>query len=317
MSINVGQLTATTLRERNDLEDNVSNHNGLFRYLKGKGKVQKVSGGRTILCPIHYVENGTTKYFDGGQESFSIPVEEVIDAAEYDWKFHGGFIYYTMAEKVKNAGDSAAIDLMEAKIENLRATTANDISVGLYADGTGSAGKEPGGLQFLVDDDPTSAGTVGGIDQAASSGAFWRNYTSGSQTLTSANIQSFMKLAWFGTKRGADQVDLITSSSDLFTMYWDSLSDLQRFTSPSGADVTYEDGIKFQRASVIWDDACTSKRMYFLNTDHLKVVARTGHWLNVGDSRTVTNAAYEVVPLFSAFNLVCSRRASNGVIIDD
>ena len=120
MSINLGEITATTLKNRqSEVVDNVSNHNALLRFLNSKGKWDTRDGGRTIDCPLTYQENSTVKFYDGGQESFSIPVEENIDAATYDWKFQGGFIYYTEAEKVKNSGKHAAVKLMKTKIKNL------------------------------------------------------------------------------------------------------------------------------------------------------------------------------------------------------
>jgi hypothetical protein len=48
----------------------------------------------------------------------------------------------------------------------------NKMGAAVYADGTGSAGKEIGGLALLVPDAPT-VGTVGGINRAT--WAFWRS----------------------------------------------------------------------------------------------------------------------------------------------
>lgn len=314
MSINLGEITATTLKNRQpEVVDNVSNHNALLRHLQAKGKWDTRDGGRTIDCPLTYSENSTVKFYDGGQESFSIPTEENIDASTYDWKFQGGFVYYTEAERVKNSGKHAAVRLMKTKINNLKASLANNMSTALYADGTGSGGKAVGGLALLIDDDPTSAGTVGGIDQAAQS--FWRNYYSAAAATTSSNIQARMKAAWLSIQRGTDTPDLILADNIMFTHYWDSLSDLQRFTKSDKADVTAQDGIMFQQTKVLYDSACTASRMYFVNTDHLEFVCAPGRKWSVGENRSVTNANYDVVPVFWAGNLVCSRRASQGVII--
>ena len=314
MSVNIGQIAATTQRNREaETVDNVSNHNALLRHLRETGKWESVSGGRTLVSPISYAENGTVKFYDGGQESFSIPTEEVIDAAEYDWKFLGGFIYFTEAERIKNRGKEQAVALMEAKLKNLKDSIANTTSTSLYSDGTGTGGKELGGLQLIVDDDPTAAGTVGGIDQNAQT--FWRNYYSAAASTTSSNIQSRMKAAWLAIQRGTDTPDLIVADDAMFTYYWDSLSANQRFTSPSGADAIWQDGIKFQKAKVVYDDACVNKHMYFLNCDHLQFKYASVRLFSTGDNRTVTNANYDVVPVFFAGNLTCSRRASQGVII--
>jgi energy-converting hydrogenase Eha subunit B len=101
----------------------------------------------------------------------------------------------------------------------------------------------------------------------------------------------------------------------MFTYYWDSLSDLQRFTTADKADLTKQAGVMFQQTKVLYDSACTAKHMYFINSEHLEFVCAPGRKFAVGDSRSVTNANYDVVPVFWAGNIVCSRRASQGVII--
>lgn len=314
MSVNLGEIAATTLKNRqSEVVDNVENHNALLNHLKKNGKISTMDGGRTIDCPLTYAENSTTKFYDGAQESFSIPIESNIDAATYDWKFHGGFIYFTEAERVKNSGKHAAVRLLKTKISNLKATTANDISTSLYSDGTGSSGKEFGGLALIIDADPTSAGTVGGIDQVTYT--FWRNKYSAATATTSSTIQARMKAMWLSIQRGTDVPDLIVADSTMFTYYWDSLSDLQRFTQSSEADVTKQAGVMFQQCPVLYDSACTTKSMYFINSNHLEFVTAPGRKFAVGSAREVTNANYQVVPMFTAGNLICSRRASQGVII--
>jgi hypothetical protein len=59
----------------------------------------------------------------------------------------------------------------------------NKMGAAVYADGTGSGGKEIGGLALLVPDAPT-AGTVGGINRAT--WAFWRSQKFGALPMVAA-----------------------------------------------------------------------------------------------------------------------------------
>lgn len=63
-------------------------------------------------------------------------------------------------ELLKNSGREKVIDLLEARIKNAEKTMLNNLSTGVYSDGTGTGGKQIGGLQLLVSDAGT--GTVGG-----------------------------------------------------------------------------------------------------------------------------------------------------------
>lgn len=314
MSVNVGQIIATTQKNRNsEIVDNISNDNVLLRRLKSRGNWTAEDGGSTLECMIDYAANGTGKFYSGGQDSWSIPVENVIDSASYDWKFYGIFSYVTEAERIKNSGEHAVKKLAKAKIKNMDRTMANDIAASLYSDGTGTGGLELGGLQLLIDDDPTTAGTVGGIDQQANS--FWQNYYSAATATNSTSVQGRFKTAWLNIKRGADKPHLILCDDDFFTYYWDSLDTNQRYIRRKNGNVMDSESLAFESAEVVYDDQCPNKRAYFVNLDHLQFAYAPGRLFKVEDSRKVTNANYDVIPAFFAGNLICSRRASQGVII--
>ena len=47
------EMVTTTLREHpSEIADNVSGNNALYRYMKKKGKIKKVSGGYEIIRPL-------------------------------------------------------------------------------------------------------------------------------------------------------------------------------------------------------------------------------------------------------------------------
>jgi len=311
---NVGQVIAVTQKNRNsEIVDNVSNHNVLLKRLRDKGNWVSEDGGSTLECMLDYTENGTGKFYAGGQDSWSIPTENVIDSASFDWKFYGIFTYVTEAERVKNSGSHAVKKLAKAKIKNMDRTMANDVSTSLYSDGTGTGGNELGGLQLLIDDDPTSAGTVGSINQVTYS--WWRNKYSASAATTSSNVQTRMKAMWLSIIRGADRPNLILCDDDFFTYYWDSLDANQRFIKRKNGNIMDSESLAFESAEVVYDATCTDKRMYFVDLDAIQFAYAPNRLFQVEKARSVTNANYDVIPAFFAGNLICNRRAGNGVII--
>lgn len=312
---NVGALVATTLRNRRkSLADNVSNHNALLSRMDKKGQIKEVAqGGRTIFEPLIHGSNSSVQFYDG-YDTFTPPTvtQETIDGAEYDWKQLGGFVAISGREAVLNSGKAQVIDLVEARIKQLQAQLRNTASTSLYSDGTGSSGKEFGGLRLIVADDPTAAGTVGGINQVTNS--FWRNYYSAAAATTKSNIKDRMNAAWLNTIRGQDKVDLILADDDMFNYYWTSLQEQARFTDPKMADAGFT-SLKYMSADCVYDDACPDKHMYFLNTDTLAFRYAPNRWFDVGSERQVLNADYSVTPVWVMGNLTCSNRARNGVII--
>lgn len=314
MSINITELTATTLRQRQKkLADNITNHNALLNRLMSRGNIKNDPGGRVITEPLMYAENNSAKWFNG-LETFNIVEHEVIDAAEYSRKQLAAFVYFSGTDKLANRGKEQAIDLMEARIKVAEITLKNEVASSIYSDGTGTNSKELGGLQLLIDDDPTSAGTVGGIDQVANT--FWRNQFQAAQTITSSTIRGIMNLQWLNQVRGTDKPDLLLADSIMYNYYESGLQENVRYTSTKMADAGFE-SIKYKTADVIFDENCPTKHMYFVNTDYLTLRCSPDRKFSVGDARTVTNADYDVIPIQFAGSLTCSNRNLQGVIIDD
>jgi len=314
MSINITETTAVTLRQRQKkLADNITNNNALLNRLMSKGNIKNDSGGRIITEPLMYAENSTSKWYNG-LETWNITEEEVIDAAEYNRKFLAAFVYFSGEDKLSNRSKERAIDLMEARIKVAEITLKNEVASSMYSDGTGTSSKEIGGLQLLIDDDPTSAGTIGGIDQVANT--FWRNQYQAAQTLTSSNIRGVMNTQWLTQVRGTDKPDLLLADSIMYNYYESGLQENVRYTSTKMADAGFE-SIKYKTADVVYDENCPAKHMYFVNSDYLTLRCAPDRKFAVGDARTVTNADYDVIPVMFAGNLTCCNRSLQGVIIDD
>jgi hypothetical protein len=293
------------------LADNVTNHNAFLRTLEDKGKIKNANGGRDLTEPLLYGEYSNAKWYDG-YETFTVDTsEEVVTAAVYEWKQLGGFAFISGREEHQNMGKQAAVDLISAKDDGLVATLRNKAAVALYSDGVTDA-KAWGGLQQLVADDPTAAGTPGGIDQAAE--AWWRNQTSGDlATLDATTIQSEMNTMYLKTIRGTDTVDLILGDLNTYQFYWNSLQANQRFTNEKMAAAGFE-SLKFMGATVVYDSACPANHMYFLNCDFLRMRKAPGRWFSDEAPQVIQSADYTLFPNWTMGNLTCNNRARQGVI---
>ena len=311
-TINIGEIVATTLRNRQgELADNVTNHNALFMRLNKKGNIRPLDGGRTIVQELEYAENSTVAWYSG-YETLNTTPQEVFDAAEYDWKQLAGTVSISGLEEVKNSGKEAIINLLDARISNLRKSLRNSASTAIYADGTGSSGKELGGLQLLIDDDPTASATVGGINQNTYS--FWRNQYSASAATSAGNVLSRMNTMWLSCIRGTDKPDFIAADDDMYTYFEASLQQNQRFTDASMAAAGFE-SLKYKTADVFYDDQCPNKHMYFVNTDYLFLRPHKARQFVPLDDRNSLNQDAKVIPVVWAGNMTCSNRSLQGVII--
>jgi len=322
-SPNLTEIITTTLYSRNkQLADNVSNGNALLARLKARGNVKSVSGGRQIVEELEYAENSTFLYYSG-YEVLDISPSDVITSAVFDWKQAAVNVSASGLEvEVQNTGPEAVIPLLEKRISNALKTMTNNISTGVYSDGTGTSSKQIGGLQLIVADAGT--GTVGGIDSGTYT--FWQNQTSGDVSFTGANpdpslaadratLRTEMNAMYLETKRGMDTVDFIAADTAMYSTYWESLTEIQRITSSDSATGGFK-SLKYVDADVFYDgdSGIAANHMYFINTDYLYLRPHTRRNMVPLDRKTALNQDATVVPIVWAGNMTCSNRSLQGVI---
>ena len=196
----------------------------------------------------------------------------------------------------------------------------NNISTGVYADGTGSSSKEIGGLQLLVADDP-STGTVGGIDRSVSTNAFWASIkfdasSDGGAAATSANMQSYMNRLWVQLVRGTDSPDLIVADNAYWRLYLESMQAIQRVTNEKMAQAGFQN-LRYMNADVIFDGGggAPANHMYFLNSEFIHYRPHKDRNMVPLENKTSINQDAMVVPLLWAGNMTLSNAALQGVII--
>ena len=304
-------VTTTLAGYSKTLADNVTNGNALLRHIDGKGNKQ-IATGRTIVQELEYATNSTAKWYSG-YEVLDTSTSNVFTAAEFNYKQLAGNVVISGLEQVENSGKEAIFNLLKSRVRNLEKTLKNTMASGLYADGTGTDGKELGGLQLIVAG--TNTNTVGGIN--AGTYTFWKNqvydFSAESATPGATTIQTAMNTLWLSTTRGADHPDIIVAASNYFQFYWSSLQTNQRFTSDDNASAGFMN-LMFMDAPVYYDDQCPTSKMYMLNSDYLFLRPAQGREFSPLGEKASVNQDAMVLPVVWAGNMTCSNRARQGII---
>lgn len=312
------EIVTTTLREHPSvIADNVSGHNALYRRLKVNGKIKKLDGGYEIVEPLDYAENSTFQRYSG-YDTLNISASDVLSAAKYSWVQSAVNVTASGLELRQNSGKNQIVDLAKARLKNAMRTAANNMSVDLYS--SGSLTNQMGGLGALITSDGT--GTVGGI--VSGTYTFWKNQfreISGSGTWTKSTIRDEMQALWISCVRGTDKPDLIVSTNDFYSAYWGGLTDNQRYTNDDKNEATMGfQSLKFNTADVMHDNnsnfTATGEKMYFINSEYLKlVVHRDANWSQLDDRNSVNQDAV-VIPIIWQGQLTTSNRSLQGVLLD-
>lgn len=320
-SPNLGEIVTTTLRNRSgQLADNTTKNNALLSRLKQKGRIKPVSGGRTIVEEMDYNENATFMWYSGYDE-LNVSPSDVITAAEFNYAQAAVAVSLSGLEDLQNSGKEQVIDLLEGRIENAMRTMSNNVSLGCYSDGTGYGGRQIGGIQLLIADNPL-VGTVGGINRA--NWAFFRNQrfsgtADGGAAVSALNITSYMNQLWLRCSRGADKPDLIIADNNYYNFYWSSLQAIQRITSDNQGQAGFT-SLKYQSADVVYDGGigggCPPNHMYFVNSDYMKYRPHSRRNMTpIGGERMSVNQDAMVRLIGFAGNLTLCNALLQGVLI--
>jgi hypothetical protein len=313
-------ILATTIESRSkDIADNVTKNNAVLAQLKMKGRQRTFSGGHKIIEPLSQAENGNGDFYSG-YELLPTAAADVVTAAEFAIKQYAVAVTMSGLEKIQNGGKEGVLDLLAARLQVAEGTMANDLSQGIYSDGTGSGGKTITGLELAAPADPTT-GTYGGINRATATNVFWRSQLVDT-TITAANVQANMNAMWAACQRGSNRPDLILAGSTFWAFYLASLQTLQRFTGTEVGKLGFP-SIKYMDADVVLDGGvggyADAEDAYFLNTDYIfwRPHADT-NMVALGPKERVSANQDAIVQILGfAGNLTCSGAQFQGRIKGD
>jgi hypothetical protein len=306
---------------QNDFADNVTDKNALLTAMKDVGGIKLKTGGESIQQQLAYAENSTFQYYSG-YETLDVSASDTLTSANYDWKQAAVNITISGLERRQNSGEAQIIDLVTNRTKVAMITMANNINVGLYSDGTGSSGKQIGGLQLIVADDPTT-GTVGGID--ASTQTFWRNVaydatTDGGAAASASNIIKYMNTVYNQLTRGTDKPNLIVADQNYYNFYQQALQSIQRVNVNEGAVAKMASSgfaaLDYLGVPVVLDNDIPTNHMYFLNTNYLEFCVHENANFTPGEMDKPINQDAMVMPILFMGNLTCSNRSLQGVLKD-
>lgn len=307
-------LTTTLDNYKAEITSNIINNHPLLNRLQTKGNVVKASGGATFQEKVSFASNGTVQS-QGEYDTFNTTPQDVLTTASFSPKIITGTYSMSGLELKQNAGKEGFINLAEAKKKVLIDSLRNTLGSQIYGDGTGAGGKDIGGLQLLIADDPTT-GTVGGINRANYS--FWRNklydFSVESVTASATTIQAAFNTLWTRCQAQAMEIpDLIAADSVYFSYFETSLQAVQRIVDPAIGALGYS-SYKYKNADVFYDPECPASHAYFINTNHVFLKYLGSSLLEFGETQRPINQDVYSTPVIFTGNMTIDNARVHGVM---
>lgn len=273
------RIASTTFKNlEKTIADNVSAEIPLLRYFKMKGAVV-TDGGDTIVRPLYTGFSNAQSY--SGSDTIDITKQDVISAAEYNWKQTVCPVIIEGIEEARNAGKEKQISLLDSLKENAELSMADKVSEMIFGDGTGNSGKDMLGLKALIAAVPTS-GTVGGISRATYS--WWRNYTNTSVGAYGTYLLGSISTALRSICRGNDKKNVVGVCNSTVYGYLQAIaSGKAQFNNPALADMNFE-ALKVEGVDIIYDaNMGVSDGLYLINLKHTKMYIHSDYNFKMGD----------------------------------
>jgi len=296
-----------------DPVDNIFDRYWLLDQLKNHGGFEEEHGS-VIRCNIEYAMNTNVKFMSE-METLTVSKPDLFDNAEYLWKHIGGDIPITDFARDSTKGDAGKFNIEARYLDNLKKSMFDQVNQSFFGTGTGTGGKEFGGLQLLVADDPTT-GTVGMINRAVY--VFWRNQSVQDGGTNFNALMANMRIIYNNSSNGIGQENPTFAVCDqsTFQAYEGLLvvnEQLMR-DSPNDKGISGYKGqnLMFKDIPIAYDNDCPAAHLYMLTTKHLKFVYMA--WMKGEKPIRPADGFWDVFKVRTTGNLITDAPRRLGVI---
>jgi len=287
MPLSYDQISAITQKKFiPKLADNIFDISPILQ--RGKKKYyEKIDGGTSIMLPLGYAMTTASDWYTGA-ETLDTTDNDVITAAEYQWKQIYANISVNRLDELKNSGDSQILNFVKQKTMIAEKTMMDKFGTGIYSAGTNA--KSILGLRMFVDTDST----VGGISQ--SSYSWWQaQVDSTTTTLTIAAMQSRFNAASLNNEAPS----VVATTKALCNAYYALLQPQQRFTDSETAKGGFA-SLMFNGIPVVSDSYAPTSHMLFLNEKYLHMFVHKDEDMRFEPFQKPINQNVKVVKIYWA-----------------
>lgn len=267
------------------LVDNILKSNILLFRLYKRGT--RIEGTETIMAPLRYKKLAGGWYSKYDTWSSSPP--EFITAAQFTPSQAYAEMLISGYEEVVGTSALSTVNYLKTLIQSAEDTLKDILGTGLFADGTGSSGKELLGLGAAIDDGTTIA-TYGGINRLVDA-VWWKSQLSANsgtvRDLTSELMDNVFGLCSIDN----DRPTLIVTTQKVWNKYKHLLESQTRYTISQDTELYVNGGfqnILYMGRPVVVDSHLGAGIMYFINENYLD--------LQTYKARDLSFRPFQVIP---------------------
>ncbi len=284
--------------------ENIFLNNGILAALGMNGRVKVVKGGNRFDERVHLGQNSTV----GHRSKFAqIPTDMQNNflTAYYGQAVCSGSGVVNLVEEDQNAGEARISNLAEALVEEAQNTFPNKVSDAIMATTPTSADPESIVATIEATAYGSQTSTTGGIVRSSHVGAdptdAWQNQYDGTAIAdigAAAGVASICKFAWKCSPGGSalnEQPNIGLTTTGVFARATGVADLLRRYSVNDKMLKIGFDNIVINNAAVMADRNVGSGKLYFLNTNYMRMqVLAGGNTKVLGNVKTIGDGAQKL-----------------------
>ena len=333
----ITNIAATTLEHiKKDIADNVYDMRAYLRYLKTKGHIKRLDGGRMYYCPVAVAPGLSAWYYPadagtpwGGNFTKTLDDNQVL-AAEYTWHYLYGHLSIDGSEEMQNMGKMQAVDVVKGRVDLVKEQLADQLNSALYDWFIADAATYPAdhyfhALNVIAPDNGQLEASGEGVEAgglAFADYAAWESNDVNAQADYSDLAAKMLEL-WMDMYDDGAKIDLIIMHPDVYEAYETIGANNAKFMDHKLIDLGFQQAT-YKGVPIITDPECKDgsdkagardECLYMLDHRHLGMFVHNKREIAAEPFR---RSEVSVDAWFTRFywmgNMWCNNRRRQGVI---
>lgn len=301
--------TSTWQLVKKQVTDTIFTATPFFYEMYKADNIEREDGGRFIEEPLMYGKNATIAWIDKGG-TISIADTDPLTSSIWNWRNIAGSVVRMWADDMANSGVHKKVDMMNAKIENLRLSFIDNLEQQLF---TAQSGSTMSGLPDIIEANLPASQTKSPGGLSKTTYAWWQNQDFVATGSFAAYGKSDMRTMYNNCSVGNDHPGLIITEQTVFEFYEAEAEDVQRLNDTQDATLGFN-RFQYKGAHLYYSPQCPSGYMYFLNLKYLKLKIDSKADFDMTEFKYIPNQLDRVAQIVTRLELVCRNCRMQGLI---
>ena len=301
--------TTTWQSSKKQVTDNIFTATPFYYEMYKSENLEREDGGRFIEEPLMYATNGTVGWFGPGG-TISIADVDPLTMSVWNWRNVAGSLVRLWTDDMANSGINKRIDIMNAKMENLKLSLIDGLETQLF---TAQSGLTMSGLPDIVEDTAKASQTKSPGGLSKSTYAWWRNQRAASSGSFATYGETDMMTMFNNCSVGNDHPSLILTTQTVFQYFEAEASDRQWIMNKDEAKLGFR-SFAYKGANIYYSPQCPTGLMYFLNLKYLKLKIDKKADFDMTEWKNIPNQLDRVAQVVCRLELVCRNCRMQGVL---